>query len=73
MYRGISLTSGVEKILGLVILKRIGVWADGRLNQAQNGFRPKKLCRDAVFKLWRKLEVWEKEGKSYIVTWPLTA
>jgi hypothetical protein len=68
MYRGISLISGVEKILGLVILKRIGVWADGRLNQAQNGFRPEKSCRDAVFKLWRKLEAWEKEGKSYNVT-----
>jgi hypothetical protein len=68
MYRGISLISGVEKILGLVILKRIGVFADKRLSQAQNGFRPKKSCRDAVFKLWRKLEAWEKEGKSYNVT-----
>ena len=68
LYRGISLISGVEKILGLVILKRISVWADGRLNRAQNCFRPKKSCTDAVFKLWRKLEAWEKEGKSYNVT-----
>jgi hypothetical protein len=68
MYRGISLISGVEKILGLVILKRIGVWADKRLKQAQNGFRPKKSCRDAVFKLWRKLEAWEKQGNLYNVT-----
>jgi hypothetical protein len=67
MYRGISLISGVEKILGLVTLKRIGVWADRRLNQAQNSFRPKKSCRNAVFKMWRKLEAWEKEGKSYNV------
>ena len=38
-----------------MILKRIGVFADKRLSQAQNGFLPKKSCRDAVFKLWRKL------------------
>ena len=67
-YRGISLISSVEKLLSIIILKRIQGDVDKRLLQGQNGFRPLKSCRDAVFQLWRAIEKSNQNNDPFIFT-----
>lgn len=67
-YRGISLISSIEKMISIIILERIKVHVNGRLMQGQNGFRLKKACRDAVFRLWRELEKSNREKEAFIIT-----
>jgi hypothetical protein len=68
MHRGISLISMVEKIISIIILKRIKCSVDQRLLQGQNGFRSLKSCRDAVFQLWREMEKSNKANEAFILT-----
>jgi hypothetical protein len=67
-YRGISLISLVEKLLSTIMLKRIQKHADARIMQGQNGFRPLKSCRDAVFRVWREIERSNRDEKAFILT-----
>lgn len=67
-HRGISLICLVEKIVSNIILKRIAEPVDERLMQGQNGFRPLKSCRDAVFRLWREIEKMNKDNEAAILT-----
>jgi hypothetical protein len=55
-FRGISLLSSAEKILGIVVLNRIKGQLNQRLLRGQAGFRTGTSCRNAVFVLARKLE-----------------
>ena len=55
-FRGISLLTSAEKILSIVILKRIKVPLEQRLLDPQAGFRCNKSCANATFILSRRLE-----------------
>jgi hypothetical protein len=57
----------VEKIGAIVTLNRIREKVDERLLQGQNGFRPLKSCRDAVFRVWRGLEESNRKGESFVL------
>ena len=67
-YRGISLISTIEKIMATLILNRIRKNVNERLMQGQNGFRPLKSCRDAVFRLWREIERDRTSKKPFLLT-----
>jgi len=67
-YRGISLIPVVERFISSLLLGRIGTSADKHMNQSQAGFRPLKSCRDAVFRLWRDLEIMTTEKLPCIYT-----
>ena len=66
-YRGISLLSAAEKILSIIIHKRIATRAEKQLSEKQSGFRKGRSCRNAVFKLLRKLESAWKNQQSLVV------
>jgi hypothetical protein len=55
-FRGISLLSSAEKILSIVILRRLKVQLERRLLDPQAGFRSRKSCANAAFVLTRYLE-----------------
>jgi len=55
-FRGISLLSSAEKIMSIVILKRIKAPLEQRLLDPQAGFRSNKSCANAAFVLMRCLE-----------------
>ena len=55
-FRGISLLSAAEKILGIIILSRIDNHLTERIMLAQAGFRKGLSCRNAIFFLLRRLE-----------------
>jgi hypothetical protein len=55
-FRGISLLTSAEKILSIIILKRIKEPLEKHLLHQQSGFRSSKSCSNATFVLTRFLE-----------------
>ena len=55
-FRGISLLTSAEKIMSIIVLKRIKAPLEQRLLDPQAGFRSKKSCANAAFVLERCLE-----------------
>ncbi len=65
-WRPIALISLGEKLLGLVILRRIEEGANRTMDKRQKGCRRGLSCRHAVFELLRDVERCNKEGKKCI-------